>query len=310
MMPKGFNLFLCCCLATLLLLITGCGWSTDNALGNHTTTTTTTSNDSGVTITASTASVAGGGTSTFSATVSGATDQGVIWSVVEPNGGSITQEGVYTAPQTAGTYHVRATSVADPSKSGTITVTVSSGSGGQNPYVSTNPGSSWTYVDSTQQFSTLTYSTVGGQLQYKQTYPQGDYVIAVLEVKNSAIYLKELDYYGTDGKLFSMAVYLPSALILPNQFTGSISSTSTVQGKDSSGATITTFTETRSFTNLGTETITVPAGTFSADKVRITTSETLNNTTETETVWLALGVGTIRQTSPGSSSELSTYVVK
>lgn len=302
------SLFLCC-LLILLLVCAGCGWNTNNALGDETTTTTTTF-DSGVTITASTASVAGGGTSTFSATVSGATDQGVIWSVVEANGGSITQEGVYTAPLTAGTYHVRATSVADSSKRGTITVTVSAGSGGQNPYVSTNPGSSWTYVDSTQQFSTITYSTVGGQLQYRQTYPQGDYVIAVLEIKNSAIYLKELDYYGTDGKLFSMAVYLPSALLLPNQFTGSISSTSTVQGKDGSGATIATFTETRSFTNLGTETITVPAGTFSADKVRITTSETLNNTTETETVWLALGVGTIRQTSPGSSSELSTYVVK
>jgi len=302
------SLFLCC-LLILFLVCAGCGWNTNNALGDETTTTTTTF-DSGVTITPSTVSVAGRGTSTFSATVSGATDQGVIWSVVEPDGGSITQEGVYTAPQTAGTYHVRATSLADSSKSGTITVTVSSGSGGQNPYVSTNPGSSWTYVDSTQQFSTLTYSTVGGQLQYKQTYTQGDYVIAVLEVKNSAIYLKELDYYGTDGKLFSMAVYLPSALLHPNQFTGSISSTSTVQGKDGSGATITTFTETRTFTNLGTETITVPAGTFSADKVQITTSETLNNTTETETVWLALGVGTIRQTSPGSSSELSTYVVK
>ncbi len=299
------SLFLCC-LLILLLVCAGCGWNTSNALGDETTTTTTTF-DSGVTITASTASVAGGGTSTFSATVSGANDQGVIWSVVEPGGGSITQEGVYTAPQTAGTYHVRATSVADSSKSGTITVTVS---GGRNPYVSTNPGSSWTYVDSAQQFSTLTYSTVGGQLQYKQTYPQGDYVIAVLEVKNSAIYLKELDYYGTDGKLFSMAVYLPSALLLPNQFTGSISSTSTVQGKDGSGTTITTFTQTRTFTNQGTETITVPAGTFSADKIQVTTSETLNNTSETETVWLALGVGTIRQTSPGSSSELSTYVVK
>ncbi|TWJ32816.1 hypothetical protein [Geobacter argillaceus] len=121
------SLFLCCCLATLLMVITGCGWNVDNALGDHTTTTTTTTTTSGVTITPSTVSMAGGGTSNFSATVSGATGQGVIWSVVESNGGSITQGGVYTAPQTAGTYHVTATSAADPGNYATATVTVTGG---------------------------------------------------------------------------------------------------------------------------------------------------------------------------------------
>lgn len=121
------SLFLCCCLLTIVMAIAGCGWNVDNALGEHTTTTTTTFNNSGVTISPSFASVATGGTCSFSATVIGATNQGVIWSVVESNGGSITQGGVYTAPQTAGTFHVTATSTADTSISATATVTVTGG---------------------------------------------------------------------------------------------------------------------------------------------------------------------------------------
>lgn len=51
----------------------------------------------------------------------------ITWSVVEANGGSITSSGVYTAPATAGTYHVKAVSVADSTKSSTVTVTVTPG---------------------------------------------------------------------------------------------------------------------------------------------------------------------------------------
>jgi hypothetical protein len=48
----------------------------------------------------------------------------VVWQVVEAGGGSVDSNGRYTAPATAGTYHVRATSVTDPSKSATMTVSV------------------------------------------------------------------------------------------------------------------------------------------------------------------------------------------
>jgi hypothetical protein len=119
--------------------IAGCGWSTDNALGDHTTTTTTTTSSSGVTIYPSAATVAAGGTYTFAATIISSSDQGVIWRVAEANGGTITQAGVYTAPLTAGTYHVTATSVADGSKSVTASVTVAS-STTQNPPINTNLG--------------------------------------------------------------------------------------------------------------------------------------------------------------------------
>lgn len=52
----------------------------------------------------------------------------VNWSIAEgAAGGSITSGGVYIAPSAAGTYHVIATSTADPAKTATTIVTVGSG---------------------------------------------------------------------------------------------------------------------------------------------------------------------------------------
>ncbi|WP_375766266.1 immunoglobulin domain-containing protein [Archangium gephyra] len=62
-----------------------------------------------------------GGTQRFTAKVSGASDTSVSWSAT---GGEITGEGVYAAPGTAGTYTVRATSVADTRKYAESSVTV------------------------------------------------------------------------------------------------------------------------------------------------------------------------------------------
>src|SRR5262249_57707236 len=47
------------------------------------------------------------------------------WWGQEPGGGSANGSGQYTAPATAGTYHVVATSVADTTRSATATVVVS-----------------------------------------------------------------------------------------------------------------------------------------------------------------------------------------
>ena len=66
-----------------------------------------------------------GATQQFNATVTGTTNQNVIWSVDGgAANGTITAAGLYTAPATPGTYIVRATSVADNTVSGTATVTV------------------------------------------------------------------------------------------------------------------------------------------------------------------------------------------
>jgi len=81
-----------------------------------------------VTVTPATVGLHPDQTLTFSATVNGTTDTSVIWSVEEAGGGTIDAvTGFYTAPATLGTYHVRATSVADPTKSATATVRVTLG---------------------------------------------------------------------------------------------------------------------------------------------------------------------------------------
>jgi hypothetical protein len=71
------------------------------------------------------ASVAANGTQQFTAFVTNSTNTAVTWSVTEGAlGGHVSASGLYTAPAVPGTYHVRAQSVAAPSKSATATVTV------------------------------------------------------------------------------------------------------------------------------------------------------------------------------------------
>lgn len=77
-----------------------------------------------VAVTPETVSIKVGATQSLSATVTGTKKTEVTWSIDEANGGSVTAEGVYTAPLTTGTYHVRATSVDDTKKSAAATITV------------------------------------------------------------------------------------------------------------------------------------------------------------------------------------------
>jgi len=72
-----------------------------------------------------TASVATGAQEQFTATVLNDVTTTVTWSVDEGSaGGSVTAAGLYTAPASAGTFHVRATSTADTAAYGEATVTV------------------------------------------------------------------------------------------------------------------------------------------------------------------------------------------
>lgn len=90
-----------------------------------------------VTIVPTEARVAARGTQDFAATVKGTGDIDVTWSVAEGSaggtlvnrgaqaeGGSVATMAIYAAPTTPGTYHVVATSKADPAKSATAEVTV------------------------------------------------------------------------------------------------------------------------------------------------------------------------------------------
>lgn len=78
----------------------------------------------GLDIQPSAAQLVAGGTVNFAAVVTGAANAAVNWSVVEAGGGTIDGAGLYTAPQTAGTFHVRASIVADPTVQATAPVTV------------------------------------------------------------------------------------------------------------------------------------------------------------------------------------------
>jgi len=80
-----------------------------------------------------------GGTVQFSAYVIGSSERSFSWSMVEAGGGAITDSGLYTASTTAGSYHVRVTSLVDPTKSVTALVSVSSVSNAVS-IISTTPG--------------------------------------------------------------------------------------------------------------------------------------------------------------------------
>src|SRR4051794_36684425 len=56
------------------------------------------------------------GSQQFTVTVSGTTNTAVNWGVSESGGGTVDGTGKYTAPATAGTYHVTAISKADTTR--------------------------------------------------------------------------------------------------------------------------------------------------------------------------------------------------
>lgn len=78
-----------------------------------------------VTVEPKVATVEAGAQLPLSATVTGSSVTAVTWTVVEgAAGGSVTADGLYTAPRGTGTFHVVARSVADPATSAQAAVTV------------------------------------------------------------------------------------------------------------------------------------------------------------------------------------------
>ena len=117
-MRKTFALFLIFFLAAFGL--TACS-SSNNIGGGH-------NNQPGISVSPTTTSLFVGQSTTLTANVRNLSDTHVTWTLQESNGGllTITNTGtVYTAPWPVGTYHVTATSVADPSLSATATLSVS-----------------------------------------------------------------------------------------------------------------------------------------------------------------------------------------
>jgi hypothetical protein len=79
----------------------------------------------GVVLTPSSATLLPGSQRSFTAKVNGNADQSVTWTITEgPSGGTVNAAGMYTAPMTKGTYHLVATSTAEPTKSATAPIMV------------------------------------------------------------------------------------------------------------------------------------------------------------------------------------------
>ncbi|HJW34694.1 MAG TPA: glycoside hydrolase family 44 protein [Holophagaceae bacterium] len=80
-----------------------------------------------VTVTPGTPTLAPGGSQAFTAAVTHSSDQAVTWTVEGTGHGTISSAGLYTAPMATGAFTVRATAHANPSISGTASITVSGG---------------------------------------------------------------------------------------------------------------------------------------------------------------------------------------
>jgi hypothetical protein len=108
-----------------------------------------------------TATVPAGGSFTFAAAVTGSTVGTVIWTVQEGSScGSVSSTGAYTAPTSASTCHVVATSAADTTKSGSATVTVTAA---PVVTVSVSPTTTSMTTGGTRTFSATVSGTTAGQ---------------------------------------------------------------------------------------------------------------------------------------------------
>ncbi len=114
-----------------------------------------------VTVSPGTLNLPFGGSAVFAALVTDATNVSVTWSVQEGSScGSVSSTGTYTAPSSASTCHVIATSAADPTKSGSATVTVTAA---PVVTVSVSPATASILTGGTATFSAVVSGTTAGQ---------------------------------------------------------------------------------------------------------------------------------------------------
>lgn len=141
-------------LALIILVIAGCGGG-----GGGGATPDPVDTDSGIRITISPMAVTLKSTEQvqFTPTVTGTDNHAVQWEVTEAvDGGMVGLNGLYIAPSTPGTAHVKVTSLSDPTKSETATITITQGddgSGGSGLSVSVTPQEVVLQPGQTQQFN-------------------------------------------------------------------------------------------------------------------------------------------------------------
>ena len=107
------------------------------------------------------AALQAGLTQQFTASVSGTSNTGVIWTA---SGGTISSSGLYKAPSTSGNYTVKATSVADTTTSATATISVTTTAAAVS--VTISPATATVAAGNTQQFSATVSGTTNTSVNW------------------------------------------------------------------------------------------------------------------------------------------------
>jgi len=177
----GATAYILAILSLLILSLAGCSLSGSQAA---------TTPGVSVTVSPTSASVQSGRTQQFTASVTGSTNTAVTWSAT---GGSISSSGLYTAPNSGGSYVVKVTSAADSTASASAAVTVTAAVS-----VSISPASASILTSGTQQFTAtvtgttntaVTWSATGGSVSSSGLYTAptaaGSYTVKTTSVADT-----------------------------------------------------------------------------------------------------------------------------
>ncbi len=205
---------------------------------------------------------------------------------------------------------------------GTISLTRSNSggggdTGGSNQYFPAVAGYSGIYdvTSSTSAPSTLVTTVISSnssgfsvksQTIGSTTYRQTDFVFDGTALKNANGYT-----FSADGTQIGKAEFTPAGLILPSGMASNTieSTVSAVKYISSTGATNMTSVLTRSITANGEESITTPAGTFTAVKITLALTETFSTgaeTVETTTYWYVKNIGRVKYVTTSTSGGVTT----
>jgi hypothetical protein len=146
-----------------------------------------------ISVSPGTANIQTGGQQQFTASVFGTSNTGVAW---KATGGTVATTGLYTAPSTAGTYTVTATSAADSTKSASSSITVSQPT---QVSISVSPGTASLQAGGQQQFTAMisgtsntavTWTASGGTITttglYTAPSAAGTYTVKAVSAANSS----------------------------------------------------------------------------------------------------------------------------
>lgn len=165
-----------------------------------------------------------------------------------------------------------------------------------NKYYTTTVGNSWTTTNNNGATATLSVISAD-ELKRTSSTSTNSTVFKFVDVAG-ALHLSEKIISNATGQTINRITYSPALPYIPASLAaGTLTGTSTettyiYAGGAATGAT-TTAAITITITPAGTETITVPAGTFSTDKYTWTITNA--GITNIETIWFAAGRGQVQE---------------